>query len=110
MKGLVCAGGEATRLGELTRVTNKHLLPVGSWPMVLYPLQLLERAGSVNDEPPLVIRPGGSPVIGRVERVEDTFRCPACTLAVHVGDVFVTGNDGRRVCSVFCQRRLTKHG
>ncbi|MFN8222793.1 MAG: sugar phosphate nucleotidyltransferase [Gaiellales bacterium] len=45
MKGLVCAGGEATRLGELTRVTNKHLLPVGSWPMVLYPLQLLERAG-----------------------------------------------------------------
>jgi hypothetical protein len=72
--------------------------------------KLLELAGCVNDEPPLVIRPGGSPVIGRVERVEDTFRCPACTLAVHVGDVFVTGNDGRRVCSVFCQRRLTKHG
>lgn len=45
MKGLVCAGGEGTRLGELTRVTNKHLLPVGDWPMVLYPLQLLERAG-----------------------------------------------------------------
>ena len=45
MKGLVCAGGEATRLGELTRVTNKHLLPVGSWPMIYYPLQLLERAG-----------------------------------------------------------------
>jgi glucose-1-phosphate thymidylyltransferase len=45
MKGLVCAGGEATRLGELTRATNKHLLPVGSWPMIYYPLQLLERAG-----------------------------------------------------------------
>jgi glucose-1-phosphate thymidylyltransferase len=45
MKGLVCAGGEATRLGELTRVTNKHLLPVGRWPMIFYPLQLLERAG-----------------------------------------------------------------
>jgi glucose-1-phosphate thymidylyltransferase len=45
MKGLVCAGGEATRLGELTRVTNKHLLPVGSWPMVYYPLQLLQLAG-----------------------------------------------------------------
>ncbi len=45
MKGLICAGGEATRLGELTRATNKHLLPVGSWPMVYYPLQLLERAG-----------------------------------------------------------------
>jgi len=45
MKGLVCAGGEATRLGELTRVANRHLLPVGSWPMIYYPLQLLERAG-----------------------------------------------------------------
>ncbi len=44
-KGLICAGGEATRLGELTRVTNKHLLPVGSWPMIYYPLQLLQLAG-----------------------------------------------------------------
>jgi len=48
MKGLVCAGGEATRLGELTRVANKHLLPVGRWPMIYYPLQLLERAGVEN--------------------------------------------------------------
>ena len=38
-------GGEATRLGELTRVANKHLLPVGSWPMIYYPLQLLQLAG-----------------------------------------------------------------
>ena len=44
-KGLICAGGEATRLGELTRVANKHLLPVGRWPMVYYPLQLLQLAG-----------------------------------------------------------------
>ena len=45
MKGLIAAGGNATRLAELTRVTNKHLLPVGSWPMVYYPLQLLQRVG-----------------------------------------------------------------
>jgi glucose-1-phosphate thymidylyltransferase len=45
MKGLICAGGSATRLEELTRVTNKHLLPVGRWPMVYYPLQLLQRVG-----------------------------------------------------------------
>jgi glucose-1-phosphate thymidylyltransferase len=45
VKGLVCAGGTATRLEELTRVTNKHLLPVGRWPMVYYPLQLLQRVG-----------------------------------------------------------------
>jgi glucose-1-phosphate thymidylyltransferase len=47
-KGLICAGGEATRLGELTRVANKHLLPVGSWPMIYYPLQLLQLAGIVE--------------------------------------------------------------
>jgi glucose-1-phosphate thymidylyltransferase len=45
VKGLICAGGRGTRLTELTRVTNKHLLPVGRWPMVYYPLQLLQRAG-----------------------------------------------------------------
>ena len=44
-KGLICAGGTATRLAELTRVTNKHLLPVGRWPMIYYPLQLLQRVG-----------------------------------------------------------------
>jgi glucose-1-phosphate thymidylyltransferase len=44
-RGLVCAGGEATRLGELTRVANKHLLPIGGWPMIYYPLQLLQLAG-----------------------------------------------------------------
>src|SRR5918996_1780280 len=44
-KGLIAAGGEATRLGELTRVANKHLLPVGRWPMIYYPLQLLQLCG-----------------------------------------------------------------
>jgi glucose-1-phosphate thymidylyltransferase len=45
VRGLVCAGGEASRLQELTRVTNKHLLPVGRWPMVYYPLQLMQLVG-----------------------------------------------------------------
>jgi glucose-1-phosphate thymidylyltransferase len=45
MKGLICAGGHATRLQELTRVLNKHLLPVGHWPMIYYPLQQLQRLG-----------------------------------------------------------------
>lgn len=58
----------------------------------------------------VTIRPGGSPVIGRVERVQDAFRCPACQLAVQVGDAYVTGPDTlhARTCSLFCQRRLTK--
>ena len=44
-RGLICAGGEATRLQELTRITNKHLLPVGRWPMVYYPLELMQLFG-----------------------------------------------------------------
>jgi len=43
--GVVLAGGEATRLDELTRITNKHLLPVGRFPMVYHPLMKLEEAG-----------------------------------------------------------------
>src|SRR3954462_4899840 len=45
MKGLIAAGGSATRLEELTRVTNKHLLPVGRWPMIYYPLQQMQALG-----------------------------------------------------------------
>lgn len=45
MKGIVLAGGTATRLGELTRITNKHLLPIADYPMIYYPLKALESAG-----------------------------------------------------------------
>jgi glucose-1-phosphate thymidylyltransferase len=45
VKGLIAAGGNATRLEELTRVTNKHLLPVGGWPMIYYPLQQMQALG-----------------------------------------------------------------
>lgn len=45
MKGIVLAGGTATRLLPLTTVTNKHLLPVYDRPMIYYPLQLLADLG-----------------------------------------------------------------
>ena len=45
MKGVVLAGGLGTRLGALTRITNKHLLPVYDRPMVYYPIQTLVDAG-----------------------------------------------------------------
>jgi len=45
MKGVVLAGGIGSRLLPLTRVTNKHLLPVYDKPMIFYPLQTLVTAG-----------------------------------------------------------------
>ncbi|MGE3804972.1 MAG: sugar phosphate nucleotidyltransferase [Gemmataceae bacterium] len=45
VRGVILAGGKGTRLGELTRVTNKHLLPVGPFPMVYHPLKKLVGAG-----------------------------------------------------------------
>ncbi|MCX7666135.1 MAG: sugar phosphate nucleotidyltransferase [Gemmataceae bacterium] len=45
IRGIVLAGGKGTRLGELTKVTNKHLLPVGQWPMVYHPLKKILGTG-----------------------------------------------------------------
>jgi glucose-1-phosphate thymidylyltransferase len=45
MKGVILAGGIGSRLFPLTRVTNKHLLPVFDKPMVFYPIQTLVNAG-----------------------------------------------------------------
>jgi len=45
VKGVVLAGGKATRLLPLTQVTNKHLLPVYDKPLIYYPLEAMARAG-----------------------------------------------------------------
>jgi len=45
LKGVVLAGGTGSRLKPLTKVTNKHLLPVGHKPMIYYPIEKLISVG-----------------------------------------------------------------
>ena len=56
MKGIVLAGGLGTRLAPLTKITNKHLLPIYDKPMIYYPIQNLVDAG-IDD---ILIVTGGS--------------------------------------------------
>jgi glucose-1-phosphate thymidylyltransferase len=45
MKGIVLAGGTGSRLFPLTKITNKHLLPIYDKPMIFYPIESLVEAG-----------------------------------------------------------------
>ncbi len=56
MKGVVLAGGTGTRLHPLTRITNKHLLPIYDRPMVTYAIEALVKAGITE----LMIVTGGT--------------------------------------------------
>jgi len=58
MKGVILVGGLGTRLAPMTKVTNKHLLPVGRYPMVYYPLHAIAEAGI---EEVILITGGNSP-------------------------------------------------
>jgi glucose-1-phosphate thymidylyltransferase len=76
MKGVVLAGGTGSRLDPLTRITNKHLLPVNDRPMVFYAIEALREAGLTE----LMVVTGG-------EHVEDFRRL--------LGDDLVYGNQTR---------------
>ena len=58
MKGVVLAGGLGTRLYPLTKITNKHLLPVYDNPMIIYPIKCLVNAGITDI---LVVTGGNNP-------------------------------------------------
>src|SRR5437588_7111422 len=80
-RGVILAGGKGTRLGELTRVTNKHLLPVGPLPMVYYPIRKLVGAG-VRD----ILLVSGTEHMGDFVELLGSGREHGCSLTYRVQD------------------------
>ena len=102
MKGVILVGGLGTRLAPMTRVTNKHLLPVGRFPMIYYPLHALTEAGI---EEVILITGGNSPG-GFLELIHDGSEFGLKTLyyayqrapqgiadALRLAQAFVGGDD-----------------
>jgi glucose-1-phosphate thymidylyltransferase len=81
LRGVILAGGKGTRLGELTKVTNKHLLPVGPYPMVYYPLKKLTGAG-IRD----ILLVSGTEHMGDFVELLGSGREHNCTLTYRVQD------------------------
>jgi glucose-1-phosphate thymidylyltransferase len=81
MRGIVLAGGKGTRLGELTRVTNKHLLPVGPYPMVYHPIKKLQGAG-IRD----ILLVSGTEHMGDFVELLGSGRHLNCSLTYRVQD------------------------
>ncbi len=81
LRGVILAGGKGTRLGELTKVTNKHLLPVGPFPMVYHPLKKLVGAG-VTD----ILLVSGTEHMGDFVELLGSGRQHGCNLTYRVQD------------------------
>src|SRR5271168_1347696 len=81
LRGVILAGGKGTRLGELTKVTNKHLLPVGPFPMVYHPLKKLVGA-SICD----VMLVSGTEHMGDFVELLGSGREHNCNLTYRVQD------------------------
>jgi glucose-1-phosphate thymidylyltransferase len=81
LRGVILAGGKGTRLGELTKVTNKHLLPVGPYPMVYHPLKKMVGAG-IRD----VLLVSGTEHMGDFVELLGSGRAYNCSLTYRVQD------------------------
>jgi len=82
MYGIVLAGGYGTRLRPLTKVTNKHLLPVYNKPMIYYPIETLVKAGVEN----IIIVLGGESIGDVVKLLGDGSEFGAKFSYVHQKD------------------------
>ena len=97
-RGIILAGGKGTRLGELTKVTNKHLLPVGPYPMVYHPLKKLVGAGIKE-----VLLVSGTEHMGDFVELLGSGRAHGCSLTYRVQDEAGGIAQALGLAELFCQ-------
>lgn len=98
LRGVILAGGKGTRLGDLTRVTNKHLLPVGPYPMVYHPLKKLAGAG-IRD----ILLVSGTEHMGDFVELLGSGREHGCALTYRVQDEAGGIAQALGLASLFCK-------
>src|SRR5215468_10029675 len=98
LRGVILAGGKGTRLGELTKVTNKHLLPVGPYPMVYHPLKKLVGAG-IRD----ILLVSGTEHMGDFVELLGSGRAHGCNLTYRVQDEAGGIAQALGLAELFCQ-------
>src|SRR6266404_8260355 len=98
LRGVILAGGKGTRLGELTKVTNKHLLPVGPFPMVHHPLKKMVGAG-IKD----ILLVSGTEHMGDFVELLGSGREFGCTLTYRVQDEAGGIAQALGLAALFCQ-------
>jgi glucose-1-phosphate thymidylyltransferase len=98
LRGVILAGGKGTRLGELTKVTNKHLLPVGPYPMVYHPLKKLIGAG-IKD----IMLVSGTEHMGDFVELLGSGKAYGCTLTYRVQDEAGGIAQALGLAELFCQ-------
>src|SRR5271168_147763 len=97
-RGIILAGGKGTRLGDLTRVTNKHLLPVGPYPMVYHPLKKIVGAG-IQD----VLLVSGTERMGDFVELLGSGKDHKCRLTYRVQDEAGGIAQALGLAELFCQ-------
>jgi glucose-1-phosphate thymidylyltransferase len=98
LRGVILAGGKGSRLGELTKVTNKHLLPVGPYPMVYHPLKKLVAAG-IRD----ILLVSGTEHMGDFVELLGSGREHRCNLTYRVQDEAGGIAQALGLAELFCQ-------
>src|SRR5271154_5895535 len=98
MHGVILAGGKGTRLGELTRVTNKHLLPVGPIPMVYHPLRKMVGVGLRE-----ILLVSGTEHMGDFVELLGSGREHGCNLTYRVQDEAGGIAQALGLAELFCQ-------